>query len=90
MYGIYMTKNDLTILAKKLANRERITLSGISARYAKNGNFFTRLENGGGCTLATYKKCTQWFSDNWPTDLAWPAGIERPAPQQQPQKKGAA
>ena len=75
-----MTKNDLTELARTLAQSDGVTLSTVSMRVAKNGNFFKRLEDGGGCTLATYRKHSQWFSDHWPEGLAWPVDIPRPEP----------
>ena len=31
------------------------------------------------CSTGTYEKALQWFSDNWPDDVSWPAGIDRPA-----------
>ena len=27
-------------------------------------------------------RAIQWFSDNWPSDLEWPAEIPRPEPQE--------
>ena len=44
-----------------------------------DGQFFHRLRQGKGCTVRTAARVTQWFSDHWPTDLAWPADIPRPA-----------
>lgn len=31
-----------------------------------------------GLTVANYEKAMRWFAANWPADLAWPEGIERP------------
>jgi hypothetical protein len=44
-----------------------------------NGQFFKHLKDGRGCTLKTAAAVLQWFSDNWPEDLAWPKDIARPA-----------
>ena len=30
--------------------------------------------------MSTYTRTIQWFSDNWPVDLAWPADIPQPDP----------
>ena len=35
---------------------------------------------GHSCTVHTYTRTLQWFSDHWPADLEWPADISRPAP----------
>lgn len=29
--------------------------------------------------LQSYEQAMAWFAANWPADLAWPDGIERPA-----------
>ena len=44
-----------------------------------NGQFFKGLEDGKTCTMKTASIVVQWFSENWPEDLAWPKDIERPA-----------
>ena len=31
-------------------------------------------------TISRAEKITQWFSDNWPSGLAWPPEIQRPEP----------
>lgn len=49
------------------------------ATLAHNGGaFFKNIEAGKGFTIDTYAKVMQWFSDNWPADLEWPVGIDRP------------
>lgn len=30
-------------------------------------------------TIPSFERLVDWFSVNWPADLAWPDGIERPA-----------
>ncbi|WP_035723502.1 hypothetical protein [Fodinicurvata fenggangensis] len=45
------------------------------------GMFFDRLRKGRTCTIATYGKVVQWFSNNWPEDLEWPDDIPRPKPE---------
>lgn len=29
-------------------------------------------------TIPSFERLVEWFADNWPDDLAWPEGIERP------------
>lgn len=47
-----------------------------------NGQFFKGLSEGKSCTLKTAAVVMQWFSDNWPEDLAWPQAVVRPEPAQ--------
>ena len=51
----------------------------ISMRLFGKGDFFAKLIAGGDCRTATAERAIRWFSDNWPEDLQWPAGIDRPA-----------
>ena len=51
----------------------------VSFLVRKDGQFFKRLDGGASCTLKTAAAVLQWFSDNWPDDLAWPKDIARPA-----------
>jgi hypothetical protein len=53
-------------------------LSTIASYSVKDGKFFDRLNNGGSCTLRTADNLIQWFSENWPEDLEWPADTPRP------------
>ncbi len=56
------------------------TLSTVGSYAVRDGKFFDRLKNGGGCTLRTADRVIAWFSDNWPSDLAWPSEVARPTP----------
>jgi hypothetical protein len=51
----------------------------ISMRIFAKGDFFQKLLAGGDCRTSTAERALQWFSDNWPDDLAWPRDIARPA-----------
>lgn len=44
-----------------------------------DGQFLQRLRNGAGCTVRTAEGSVSWFDQNWPTDLEWPKGIDRPS-----------
>lgn len=41
---------------------------------------FKRLRDGCDITIRRAESIIQWFSDNWPADLLWPAHIPRPVP----------
>ena len=47
---------------------------------ARNPYFFKRLRSGMGCTIKTYNRVLQWFSNQWPGGLPWPEDIPRPEP----------
>lgn len=51
----------------------------ISVRIFGKGDFFRGLMAGADCRTSTADRAMQWFSDNWPDDLAWPKDIARPA-----------
>lgn len=69
----------LVKLAEAYAEHQQLTLSTVSTYAAKDGKRLPHLKNGGGCTVRTAGAILQWFSDNWPEDLAWPKDIARPA-----------
>lgn len=56
------------------------SLARVATLIHDQGALFKKLEAGGSCTIDTYDKAMQWFSDHWPAGLAWPEGIFRPAP----------
>jgi hypothetical protein len=62
--------------------RSEATLSNQAVGHAR---LFRRLRDGHGCAHHTALAAFQWFSDNWPADLEWPRGIDRPT-----KTKGAA
>ena len=41
---------------------------------------YSRLKCGRTLTILRADRALRWFSDNWPTNLAWPPDIPRPTP----------
>lgn len=80
-----MNAGDIIKQAEVYSAHTGRSLSTVSSYAVRDGKFFERLKNGGGCTLKTASKLIGWFDENWPEDLEWPKSISRPA-----QKKGAA
>ncbi|TNF16795.1 MAG: hypothetical protein EP320_00600 [Rhodobacteraceae bacterium] len=74
-----MKVQDLVTLAKAYKTHRGLKMSSLGAYSANDGKFFTRLEQGGGCTIKTAQKVIDWFDQNWPADLEWPHGLERPS-----------
>ncbi len=73
-----MNSNKLVIQAEQFSAHTGKTLSTIGSYAVRDGKFFARLQDGGDCTTKTVNKVVQWFSDHWPTDLAWPSDLPRP------------
>ncbi|WP_425072543.1 hypothetical protein [Sagittula sp. S175] len=59
----------------------------VSNQITTHARLFKRLRSGHGCNVNTYNTAMAWFSTNWPEDLEWPKGVERPKVQA---KRGAA
>ena len=67
-------------LAAALANHRRRSPSTIGRWASGDGRFYSRLAGGHDITIRRAVRIMQWFSDHWPSDLAWPPDIPRPAP----------
>jgi hypothetical protein len=76
-------EQHLTALCDAYANHMSITHWRVSFLVRGDGSFFKRLKDGSTCTLKTFRKSIQWFSDHWPEDLEWPEGIPRPSKSEQ-------
>lgn len=70
------------LLAVAHAYREArgLSLSRVSTLVQGGGSFLDGLANGKGCTVDTYERSLQWFSDHWPENAAWPPVVARPVP----------
>lgn len=73
-----MNEKQITKLASVLSEHRGLKLSTIGAYALRDGKFFKRLDRGGGCTLRTAARLTEWLSQNWAEDLEWPSDIPRP------------
>lgn len=74
-----MNTGDIIKQAEAYSAHTGRTLSTVSSYAVRDGKFFERLKNGGGCTLRTVDKLVRWFDKNWPSDLEWPPQIDRPS-----------
>jgi hypothetical protein len=69
----------ITTLAETLAAHRNWTINTTSLRAAGKGTYIADLKRGlVGLTIGRCDRIIQWFSDNWPADLEWPADIPRP------------
>ena len=53
----------------------------VAALCAGQAHAIDRLRGGASMTLRRARRIVQWLSDHWPDDLAWPDGVDRPAPE---------
>ena len=72
-------RRALLTLSNQYAARVDRKPATISNWIVGHARLFRRLEDDKGCTVETYNRTLQWFSDHWPADLPWPADIQRPA-----------
>ncbi|MDE0109926.1 MAG: hypothetical protein OXN96_19140 [Bryobacterales bacterium] len=70
-------KRDLPVLAGIYSNRRWRRLTTIGHRACRDTYFFKKLEQGR-VTIRSAERVWRWFGDNWPDDIEWPSGIERP------------
>lgn len=69
----------LLALADAFAAHEFRSHEALSGMAVGKGGFFVGLQRGGDCRTATAERVLSWFDLNWPKDLAWPEGIQRPS-----------
>lgn len=72
-------RRRLLIVAVAYSEATSLSMARVATLVHNQGAFFKRLEAGAGCTVDTYEKCMQWFSDHWPQGVKWPKEISRPA-----------
>ena len=75
-----MDERSIIELAEIYRRAEGLSSARVGHLSAADGKFFARLKAGRSCTLRTANAVIQWFSDNWPDSVTWPAGVDRPAP----------
>ncbi len=80
-----MQVSDLLKLAEDYGRFRNLSEATISNKACGHARLFSRLRQGRGCNLNTAQKAISWFSEHWPSDLAWPTGVDRPAPKRRGQ-----
>jgi hypothetical protein len=72
-------RQNLIRCAEVYSDQRKIGMSTIGRLAAGDWRFFDRLAAAEVTfTIRKYDGVLQWFSDNWPADADWPAGILRP------------
>lgn len=76
-------RQQLTLLATEYGKARNLSEASVANQARCNGGFFARLRSGGSCRVDTMTRVIQFFSDNWPDDVAvWPTAISRPEAQE--------
>ena len=71
------TTGELTILARAYAAWSEIPLRRLGVLAVGTDSLFVRLTNGHGCLAASAESASDFFDQMWPTNLAWPAEVQR-------------
>jgi hypothetical protein len=71
--------DQLIAVATAYSEATGTTLSTLSTRLFNGGSRLQSIAAGGDLNTRNFENAMQWFSDNWPEDLPWPAGAGRPA-----------
>lgn len=71
---------QMLALIDQFATAKGISTSRVTTIVFNSGAMYERLRSGSDITVGRLERAMQWFSDNWPDDLAWPEGIVRPTP----------
>ena len=73
-----LTQKLLSVLEAYTAHCQ-LSVGRVSTLIFGGGQGFARVVSGeGSMTLRNYETAMDWFSANWPSDLGWPEGVERP------------
>ena len=78
--------DHLICLSAQMADHVDRSEATLSTWCVGHARLFSRLRDGKGCNAHTYRDALEWFSDNWPEDLTWPADVPRPDPTQKARK----
>lgn len=80
-YMMMPDTNHIVALADAYCAATGRSAARVATLVHNQGRFIDNLRAGKGCSVATYNKVLQWFDDHWPSSVAWPEGVPRPAQQ---------
>ncbi|WP_309086431.1 hypothetical protein [Chelativorans sp.] len=74
-----MLKQQLLLVSDAYSALVGLSRSRVSTIVLNRGSTLDAIAQGrADITTGTFEKAMLWFSENWPDDSAWPAGVERP------------
>jgi len=70
--------DQLVDLARRYSDATGLEPKTVSWRAFGDTKKLAALETGADIQVGRYERTLQWFSDNWPAEVEWPADIARP------------
>lgn len=70
--------DQLIAVANAYSEATGTSLSTLSTRLFNGGSRLAAIASGGDLNTRNFENAMRWFSENWPDDAAWPAGVGRP------------
>lgn len=72
-------KGKLLAVSNVFAEAKGLSLSRVSTIVFGDGKVLGRLGGASDITTGRFEAGMRWFAINWPAEVAWPDGVERPA-----------
>ncbi len=69
---------QLILVANAYSEATGASLSTLSTKLFNGGGRLAAIASGGDLNTRNFEGAMRWFSDNWPDDTVWPAGVARP------------
>jgi hypothetical protein len=74
-------REQLIAVSDAYAAARGIGRKRVSTIVFNRGSKLDDIVAGGDLGTGTFEKAMEWFSANWPDDVAWPKDVERPQPE---------
>lgn len=79
-----MLTAHLIEVADLYCGKTGLSRARVSTLLFNHGARLDLIAGGKDLNTRSYERAMLWFASNWPEDLAWPEGIERPEPETEP------
>jgi len=73
-----MLREQIVVVADRYAEAAGIGRKRVSTIVLNRGSKLDDIARGGDLATGTFERAMRWFSTNWPQDLDWPDGVDRP------------
>jgi len=70
--------DQLIVVANAYAEATGTSLSTLSTKLFNGGGRLAAIASGGDLNTRNFENAMRWFSENWPDNCLWPAGVARP------------
>jgi len=69
---------QLIAVASLYSETTGVSLSTLSTKLFNGGSRLGAIASGGDLNTRNFENAMRWFSENWPENVRWPAGVGRP------------